>query len=260
MTAAITIKSADEIQLMQQANEIVAATLNVLQREVKPGVTTSYLDGLAESYARDNNSIPAFKGYRGYPASLCVSINEQVVHGIPSKKVVVKNGDLVSVDFGVNFKGYFGDAAVTIPVGEVSKKRLKLLQVTREALALGIEQVRSGNRISDVSLAIQEHVEKNHFYVVTQFVGHGIGTHLHEPPEVPNYKRSGRSARLVPGMVIAIEPMVNIGTADVKVLRDGWTVITKDKKDSAHFEHSVVVTDQEPIVLSRSIKEKVFHI
>jgi len=170
--------------------------------------------------------------------------------------MVIKDGDIVSVDFGVSYKGYFGDAALSIPIGVVNKKRLRLLQVTREALTLGIEQVREGNRIGDVSLAIQRHVENNGFHVVKQFVGHGIGTHLHEAPEVPNYKRSGRSPRLLPGMVIAIEPMVNIGTSEVTVLADSWTVVTSDRKDSAHFEHSVVVTDKDPIVLSGEIIEQ----
>jgi methionyl aminopeptidase len=258
MSNAITIKSAKEINLMGQADEIVAGALNLIQSEIKPGLSTKYLDKLVENFARDNGSVPAFKGYRGYPASLCVSINEQVVHGIPSKHVIVKDGDIVSVDFGVKYKGYFGDAAISIPLGSVSRDRLKLLEVTREALALGIEQVRVGNRISDVSLAVQRHVEKNSFHVVKQFVGHGIGIHLHEPPEVPNYKRSGRSPRLVAGMVIAIEPMVNIGTSAVDVLSDGWTVVTKDRTDSAHFEHSVAVTDGEPLILSGAIKEQKF--
>ncbi len=258
MSSVITIKSKKEIDLMHRANEIVAGALNLIQSEIKPGLSTKYIDQLVESYAREHGSIPAFKGYRGYPASLCISLNEQVVHGIPSKKVIVKEGDLVSVDFGVKYKGYFGDAAITIPLGDVSAKRLRLLEITRQSLALGIEQVRVGNRISDVSLAVQQHVEKNSFHVVKQFVGHGIGTHLHESPEVPNYKRSGRSPRLVAGMVIAIEPMVNVGTSKVNVLADGWTVVTDDKKDSAHFEHSVAVTDGDPLVLSGSIIEQKF--
>lgn len=256
--SAITIKSAKEIELMCRANEIVAGALNLLQLEAKAGVSTKHLDNLVESYAREHGSIPAFKGYRGYPASLCVSINEQVVHGIPSKKVIIKDGDIVSVDFGVNYKGYFGDAAITIPLGSVSSSRLKLLEVTRASLLCGIEQVRVGNRISDISHAVQQYVEKNSFHVVKQFVGHGIGTHLHESPEVPNYKRKGRSPRLIAGMVIAIEPMVNVGTSDVDVLKDGWTVITRDKKDSAHFEHSVAVTNGEPLVLSGDIIEQNF--
>ncbi|MFW8600504.1 type I methionyl aminopeptidase [Desulfobacterota bacterium M19] len=250
---AITIKTAEEIELMARANQIVAGALNSVQESIKPGLTTWKLDKIAETYALDHGSTPAFKGYRGYPASLCVSLNEQVVHGIPSKKVVVRDGDIVSIDFGVNYKGYYGDAAVSIALGNVSKSRRRLLQVTRDALIFGIEQVRPGKRISDVSLAVQRHVEKNNFHVVKQFVGHGIGTHLHEAPEVPNYHKRGRSPRLLPGMVIAIEPMVNVGTSSVQILGDGWTVITADKSDSAHFEHSVVVTEGDPLVLSADI-------
>ncbi len=252
----ITIKTAEEIELLARANQIVAGALNSIQQIIKPGLTTWKLDKIAETFALDHNSTPAFKGYRGYPASLCVSLNEQVVHGIPSKKVVVRDGDIVSIDFGVNYKGYYGDAAVSIALGNVSASRRRLLQVTRDALTLAIDKVRPGNRISDVSLAVQRHVESNNFHVVKQFVGHGIGTHLHEAPEVPNYHRKGRSPRLLPGMVIAIEPMVNVGTSNVKVLGDGWTVITEDKSDSAHFEHSVAVTDGDPLILSADIIAK----
>lgn len=259
MSGSINIKSADEISLMKTANDIVAKTLNLLHDTICSGMTTLDLDVIAEESAKSNGSIPAFKGYRGYPATLCVSINEQVVHGIPSKKVVIKDGDIVSIDFGVKYKGYFGDAAISIPVGKVGKLRRRLLAVTQHSLQLGIEQVRSGNRISDVSEAIQTYVEHNNFHVVKQFVGHGIGTQLHEAPEVPNYKRSGRSPRLLPGMVIAIEPMVNIGTSDVKVLKDGWTVITADKTDSAHFEHSVLVTEGDPLILSGDVKDQDFR-
>ncbi|VAW41120.1 Methionine aminopeptidase [hydrothermal vent metagenome] len=253
---AITIKTAEEIALMARANQIVAGALNCIQQSIKPGLSTWKLDKIAEAYALDNGSTPAFKGYRGYPASLCVSLNEQVVHGIPSKKVLVRDGDIVSIDFGVNYKGYYGDAAVSIALGGVSKSRRRLLQVTRDSLTFAIDQVRPGKRISDVSQAVQRHVEKNNFHVVKQFVGHGIGTHLHEAPEVPNYHRKGRSPRLLPGMVIAIEPMVNVGTSNVKILGDGWTVITADKSDSAHFEHSVAVTEGDPLVLSADIITK----
>ncbi len=253
---AITIKTAEEIELMVRANQIVAGALNSIQQSIKPGLSTWKLDKIAETYALDNGSTPAFKGYRGYPASLCVSLNEQVVHGIPSKKVVVRDGDIVSIDFGVNYRGYYGDAALSIALGDVSQSRRRLLQVTRDALTCGIDQVRPGKRISDVSLAVQRHVEKNNFHVVKQFVGHGIGTHLHEAPEVPNYHKRGSSPRLLPGMVIAIEPMVNVGTSNVKILGDGWTVITADKSDSAHFEHSVAVTEGDPLVLSADIIAK----
>ncbi len=253
MSTGITIKTPEEIQVMKQANKIVAETLNILRALIKPGLSTKDLDKIAEANAKKNNATPAFKGYRGYPASLCVSINEQVVHGIPSKKVILKEGDIISIDFGVNYKGYFGDAAITVPVGKISNTKKKLIAVTSESLKLAIEQVRVGNRINDISQAVQSYVESNKFHVVKQFVGHGIGSQLHEAPEVPNYKRNGVSPRLMAGMVLAIEPMVNIGTSDVKVLKDGWTVITADKKDSAHFEHSVLVTDDDPYVLSGAI-------
>lgn len=191
----------------------------------------------------------------GFPASLCVSINEQIVHGIPSKKVKVREGDIVSVDFGVIYNGFYGDSAVTIPVGKLSARKERLLQVTKEALERGIRQVKIGNRISDVSAAVQKHAEDNGFSVVRQFVGHGIGTSLHEAPEVPNYTQNQPSPRILEGMVLAIEPMINIGTSKVKVLRDGWTVITADKKPSAHFEHSVAATAEGPLVLSRRKEE-----
>ena len=255
MGNAITIKSDAEVKIMRQANELVGETLNLMQETVRPGMTTLELDRMAEKHIRKAGALPAFKGYRGFPATLCISINEQVVHGIPSRKVVIRDGDIVSIDVGVKLKGYYGDAAVSIPVGRLSDERRRLLRVTRESLARGIEQVREGNRVSDISRAVQQHVEDNGFFVVTQFVGHGIGSHLHEAPEVPNYVRSGQSPRLVAGMVLAIEPMVNIGTGKVKVLRDGWTVITADRTDSAHFEHSVLVTNGDPVVLSGNIIE-----
>lgn len=258
MTSAITIKTPDEIHLMRRANAIVAGALNQVVANIKPGITTKDLDEVADTYAKINGALPAFKGYRGYPASLCVSINEQVVHGIPSKKVVIRDGDIVSIDFGVNYKGYFGDAALTIVVGTTNDLKRRLLDVTYRSLCLGIEQVRSGNRVSDISEAIQTIVEDNKFHVVKQFVGHGIGSKLHESPEVPNYKRPGRSQRLMPGMVLAIEPMVNVGTSDVQVMKDGWTVLTADRSFSAHFEHSVLVTDGDPEILSAAINAQTF--
>ena len=252
---AVTIKTGNEIALMRRANEIVAETLNLLASKVAVGVSTKELDALAEEWAKKNGALPAFKGYRGYPASLCVSINEQVVHGIPSKKVVIRDGDIVSIDFGVNFRGFFGDAALSVLAGKVDadSAKVKLLTVTRDALFAGIEQARGGNRVSDISEAVQAVVESNRLHVVKQFVGHGIGASLHEAPEVPNYKRPGRSQRLLPGMVLAIEPMVNVGTSEVEVLKDGWTVVTADRSLSAHFEHSVLITDGEPEVLSSAI-------
>lgn len=251
----IHLKSPAEIAIMGEANGIVAATLNMLADEIRAGLSTWHLDRLAETFARDNGAKPAFKGYHGFPGSLCVSINEEVVHGIPSKRVILREGDIVSIDFGVLFKGFFGDAAVTLPVGEVDLQRTELLKVTRESLAKGIEAVKVGNRIHDISAAVQGHVEKNGFSVVRQFVGHGIGTALHEAPEVPNFSGKGKSTpRLMPGMVLAIEPMVNLGGHEVRVLKDGWTVVTADRSPSAHFEHSVAVTETGPQVLSGAIR------
>ncbi len=251
----ITVKTAAEIVIMQQANRIVAGVLSLLQNNMKAGLTTMQMDTWAEEYCRDHGAEPAFKGYRGFPGSLCISINEQVVHGIPSTKVKVREGDIVSVDFGTRYNGFYGDSAVTIPVGKISEENTKLLTVTREALEHGINQVRVGNRISDISRAVQEHAEKYGFSVVRQFVGHGIGTSLHEGPEVPNYVQKQASPRILDGMVVAIEPMINVGTHKVKVLKDGWTVITADRKPSAHFEHSVAATADGPLVLSRRDEE-----
>jgi len=251
----ISVKTAEEIQVMHAANQIVAGALMLLKQEVRPGLTTLQLDRLAETYCRDHGAEPAFKGYRGYPASLCVSVNEQVVHGIPSRQVVLQEGDIVSVDFGTRYHGFYGDSALTLPVGEIAPEAARLLEVTRSSLACGISQVKIGNRITDISRAVQEHVEQNGFSVVRQFVGHGIGTHLHEGPGVPNYVQRKASPRILEGMVVAIEPMVNMGTHKVKVLPDNWTVVTADKKLSAHFEHSVAATVDGPFVLSDPGKE-----
>jgi len=247
---AIVLKSRDEILIMQEANQIVAETLVLLSKSLNPGISTWDLDRIAEDYCKSKKALPAFKGYRGFPGSLCVSINEEVVHGIPSRKRKIRKGDILSIDFGVCYKGYYGDSAITLAVDKIGVLEHKLLQVTEESLNKAIEQVFVGNRISDISSAVQSVVEKNGFSVVRQFVGHGIGTALHEGPEIPNFIQSDPSPRLLPGMVLAIEPMVNMGTYRVKVLRDGWTVVTADGKPSAHFEHSVAVTEQGPLVLS----------
>jgi methionyl aminopeptidase len=246
----VVIKTAEQICIMQEANQIVAEILATVEKSVDIGITTWELDRIAEDHCQKMHAKPAFKGYRGFPSSLCLSINEEVVHGIPSRKKKLRKGDIISVDFGVFYKGFFGDSAVTLPVGSVSEGVAKLVTVTRESLYKGIEQVIVGNRISDISKAIQEYVEGHGFSVVRQFVGHGIGTALHEAPEIPNFYQGERTSRLLAGMVLAIEPMVNMGTHKVKVLRDGWTVITSDKKPSAHFEHSVAVTENGPLVLS----------
>lgn len=251
MGQAITLKSPGEIQVMREANQLVAATLALLAERIEPGLSTLQLDKWAEDFARAQGAVPAFKGYRGFPGSLCVSINEQVVHGIPSDRVILKDGDIVSIDFGVKLHGFYGDSAVTLPVGTISGKKQKLLDTTRESLELAIDQVRVGKRINDISKAVQLHVEGQGFSVVRQFVGHGIGSQLHEPPEIPNYVRKDRTPRLLAGMALAIEPMVNAGTYEVQVMKDGWTVLTADRAPSAHFEHTVVVTEDEPLVLSR---------
>jgi len=244
------VKKPEEILLMQEANQIVAETLSMLEKIVEPGLTTWDLDKISEDLCLKRKAVPAFKGYRGYPSSLCVSINEEVVHGIPSKKRKLKKGDIISVDFGVKFKGFYGDSAVTIGVGKVDSERVRLMEVTRESLERGIEQVQIGNRISDISKAVQNCVEEHGFSVVRQFVGHGIGTSLHEAPEIPNFVQEGPTPRIIEGLVLAIEPMVNMGTYKVKILRDGWTVITSDKQPSAHFEHSVAATLDGPLILS----------
>lgn len=250
MGRAVILKTPAEIAIMREANQIVAGTLALLEEKMAPGVTTWQLDHWAEKYAIKHGAAPAFKGYRGYPASLCVSLNDQVVHGIPSKKVVVQPGDIVSIDFGVKYKGFYGDAAITVAVGEIGERQAELVRVTRESLDKAIAQVQIGNRIDDISRAVQDHVEQHGFSVVRQFVGHGIGSQLHEAPEIPNYHRSERTPKLLAGMVLAIEPMVNIGGPDVQVLADGWTVVTSDRSLSAHFEHSVAVTEEGPLVLS----------
>lgn len=245
----IVCKSAGEIERMRAANELVANVLAELSSMVAPGVTTADLDAAAERLVRAGGAEPAFKGYRGYPCTLCASVNEQVVHGIPSARLLVE-GDIISLDMGVKLKGFFGDSAVTVPVGRVSEEAEKLLRVTRESLAKGIEQVQLGGRISDIGHAIQEHVEAHGFTVVREFVGHGIGAALHEDPQIANYGEPGRGPRLAEGMVLAIEPMVNVGRPAVKVLPDGWTAVTKDGSLSAHFEHTVAVTDGEPWILT----------
>lgn len=246
----VILKSAGDIEIMHEANQIIADTLKMLRDMAQVGITTWDLDKSAEDFCIKRNAQPAFKGYRGFPGSLCVSVNEEVVHGIPSRKRKLRNGDNISIDFGVLYKGFFGDSAVTLAVGTCTKEMSRLLDVTRKALDKAIEQVVVGNRISDISKAVQECVESNGFSVVRQFVGHGIGRSLHEPPEIPNCFGGEPTIRLLPGMVLAIEPMVNTGTHKVKVLQDGWTVVTADKKPSAHFEHSVAVTENGPLVLS----------
>ena len=246
----IILKSRREIEKMKKSNALVAAILEELRKKIKPGVKTIELDRLSEEMALKKGARPAFKGYRGYPYSLCTSVNSEVVHGMPSEREL-KEGDIISLDFGILHGGYYGDAAVTVPVGQITPAAKRLLAVTEEALYRGIAEARAGNRIGDISAAIQGHAEAAGFSVVRDLVGHGIGRSLHEDPQVPNYGTSGRGIELKTGMVFAIEPMVNEGTYRVDVLRDGWTVVTADGKLSAHFEHSVAITENGPVVLSR---------
>jgi methionyl aminopeptidase len=237
----IVCRSQSEIDKLRRVNQLVARILAELRQVVRPGITTTDIDELAERRVREVGAEPAFKGYHGYPATVCASVNEQVVHGIPSNRPLV-TGDIVSIDMGAKLDGFFGDCAVTVPVGAVSPQATELLRVTEEALFRGIDCVRPGARVSDIGAAVQQHVEAQGFSVVREFVGHGIGTALHEEPQVANYGPAGHGPRLSEGMVIAIEPMVNAGKPAVKVLSDGWTAVTKDKSLSAHFEHTVVVT------------------
>ena len=237
----IVCRSQAEIERLRRVNQLVASILAELRAMVAPGVTTTQIDELAERRVREAGAVPAFKGYHGYPATVCASVNEQVVHGIPSDRALVE-GDILSLDMGAKLDGFFGDCAVTVPVGRVSAEAALLLRVTEEALFQGIEAVKPGARVSDIGAAVQHHVERHGFSVVREFVGHGIGTALHEEPQIPNYGPGGRGPRLAEGMVLAIEPMVNVGKPAVKVLRDGWTAVTRDGSLSAHFEHTVVVT------------------
>jgi methionyl aminopeptidase len=246
----IFLKSPQEIEKMRRSNVIVAEILEEVKKGVRPGVTTRELNDLAESWIVKKKARSAFKGYRGYPAALCTSVNEEVVHGIPSNRIL-KEGDILSLDFGVIYEEYYGDAAVTLPVGQVAAEAGRLLQVTEEALYLAIDQARPENRLQDISAAIQDHVEACGFSVVRDFVGHGIGRHLHEKPQVPNFGIHGRGVRLQPGMTLAIEPMINAGSYEVVILQDGWTAIAKDRSLSAHFEHSVAVTEDGPYILSK---------
>jgi methionyl aminopeptidase len=237
----IVCRSSVEVEKLRRVNQVVARVLAELRRMAAPGVTTEDIDREAERQVRAAGAVPAFKGYHGYPATVCASVNEQVVHGIPSARPLI-DGDILSIDMGAQLDGYFGDCAVTVPIGRVSPEAAMLLRVTEDALFKGIEVVKPGARVSDIGAAVQGHVEANGFSVVREFVGHGIGTSLHEEPQIANYGPGGRGPRLAEGMALAIEPMVNAGKAAVKVLADGWTAVTRDGSLSAHFEHTVVVT------------------
>ncbi|HHL40952.1 MAG TPA: type I methionyl aminopeptidase [Deltaproteobacteria bacterium] len=248
---AIILKTGEEIERLRRSNVIVAEILALLSEKVRPGITTMDLEETAAREVSRRKVKAAFKGYRGYPYCLCTSVNEELVHGMPSAARVLREGDILSIDFGVLCDGFYGDSAVTVPVGEISDEARRLVEVTRRSLALAIEEARVGNRLSDISAAVQKCAESNGFSVVRDFVGHGIGRELHEPPQVPNFGSPGTGARLKEGMVFAIEPMINAGSEDIKILDDGWTAVTADGKLSAHFEHSVAVTANGPYVLSR---------
>jgi methionyl aminopeptidase len=246
----IVCRSAAELERMRGAGRLVGEVLTALASRVAPGVTTADLDGLAEQMIADAGAVAAFKGYHGYPATICASVNDEVIHGIPSGSRVLVEGDIISIDVGASLEGYFGDSAITVPVGRVSEEAATLLRVTEESLLKAIEKVRPGGRVSDIGHAVQRHVESYGFSVVREFVGHGIGQQMHEEPQVPNYGEPGRGPRLAVGMVLAIEPMVNAGKAAVRVLSDGWTAVTRDGSLAAHFEHTVAVTADEPWVLT----------
>ena len=245
----ITIKSSHEIELMRRAGKITAAARALAGEMVKPGVTTQEIDRAVEQFIRSQGAVPSFLNYSGYPASACISVNDEVIHGIPGKRVL-KEGDIVSVDVGAYIGGFHGDCAATFPCGKISPEAEDLIRVTRESFFEGIKMAKEGHRLMDISAAIQMYVESRGYSIVREFVGHGIGTHLHESPEVPNYGRPGRGPRLLRGMTLAIEPMVNAGEAGVMQLSDGWTVKTLDGKLSAHYENTVLITDGEPEILT----------
>lgn len=246
----ITIKTDSELNLMRVSGRVVGEALLEIGNKIKPGVSTAELDRFAAEYIKKNDCVPAFLGYHGYPATICTSVNEQVVHGIPGKRFL-EEGDIVGIDLGAFYKGYCGDSARTFAVGKVSGEIQKLLDITQKALEIGINQVRVGNRISDIGNAVQLFVEKAGFSVVKDYVGHGIGKAMHEEPQIPNYGSPHQGARIVEGMCLALEPMVNVGVDEVKVLEDGWTVVTKDGKFSAHFEDTIAVLAEGPQNLTR---------
>ncbi len=246
----VVLKTGRELKIMREACRISAGALKIAGSAVEPGVTTAEIDRLAEKYIRSQGGIPNFKNYEGYPATACISINNEVIHGIPSEKRKIVEGDIVSIDLGAMFDGYHGDNAATFACGDVSEQAKRLMEVTHDALYKGIGAAKVGGRIGDIGHAVQSYVEANGFSVVRQFVGHGVGTHLHEAPEVPNFGNQGHGIRLMPGMTIAIEPMVNVGKPEVKIMPDGWTTLTKDGSLSAHFEHTIAITPDGPQIMT----------
>jgi len=246
----IPIKSEEEIKILREANRIVAKILNAIKSIIKPGINTKELEVFAEDLMKKEGAISAFKGYHKYPASICASVNEEVVHGIPSSKKILKNGDIVSIDIGVKFKNYYGDAAITFPVGEISDDAKKLIDVTRQGLHKGIEKAKAGNYLFDISWAIQSFVENNGCGVIRDFVGHGIGRELHEEPQIPNFGKPRTGPLLKEGMVLSIEPMISQGTWEVQIQDDGWTAVTLDGSLSCHFEHTIAIMKSGPVILS----------
>ena len=246
----IVLKTVRELSIMREACRISAGALKLIGSAIEPGVTTAELDRLAEEYIRSQGAVPNFKNYHGYPATACISINNEVIHGIPTASRKIQAGDIVSVDLGALFEGYHGDNAATFACGDISPEAQRLIDTTRESLYEGIKMARAGGRVGDISFAIQSYVEARGYSVVRDFVGHGVGTSLHEAPEVPNFGTAGRGVRLLPGMTLAIEPMVNMGNYGVKVMPDGWTVLTKDGSLSAHFEHTVAITTDGPQIMT----------
>ena len=246
----IYYKSAEAIELIRAAGKIVHDTLCVLEQWIKPGISSLKLDKLAEEYIRSQGAVPSFKGYNGFPATLCISRNEEVVHGIPNQRAFLQDGDIVSIDCGAYLKGYHGDHARTFAVGDISPEKQRLMDVTKKSLEMGIQKAVVGNHLSDIGHAVQAYAESQGFSVVRELVGHGIGQRLHEDPQVPNYGKPGRGIQLKEGLVIAIEPMVNMGKAGVRTMPDGWTIVTRDRQPSAHFEHTVAITEKGPILLT----------
>lgn len=246
----VTIKSNREIEIMREAGRIVALAHQEVKKHIAPGVSTYELDQIVEDVIRKQGALPSFKGYNGFPASACTSINNQVVHGIPDKKIILQDGDIISIDIGAHYKGYHGDSAWTYPVGTISEEAKNLLKVTEESLFEGLKFAKAGNRLTDISHAIQKHAEAHGYSIVREFVGHGVGRNLHEDPQIPNFGLPGKGVILKKGMTLAIEPMVNAGRKEVKVLSDNWTAVTRDKSLSAHFEHSVLITDDEYVILT----------
>ncbi len=247
----IVLKTRREIELMREAGRISAGALKLAGEAVQPGITTAEIDKIAYDYIKSQGAIPSFLNYNGFPATACISINQEVIHGIPDREHIIREGDIVSIDLGAVINGFHGDNAATFPCGKISPAAERLCNTTKEALYIGLSKAVAGNRLGDIGFAIQEHCVNRGYGVVRDFTGHGIGTHLHEDPSVPNYGKSGKGARLLPGMTIAIEPMINEGTQDVRILKNKWTVVTADGKLSAHYEHTVAITEGECIILTQ---------